>query len=86
MTTKEFQKRLRELGRSAEGQRNVLIKRYEKYAARESQEEIGEDRAVPEGGSHDVPEASEADPMPQLEAVTAPQRCRRLILMHQITL
>ena len=40
----------------------MLIKRYEKYAARESQEEIGEDMAVPEGGSHDAPEASAAGP------------------------
>ena len=42
MTTKELQKRLRELGRFAEGQRNVLIKRYEKYVTREGQEEMGE--------------------------------------------
>ena len=62
MTTKELLKRLRELGRSAEGQRNVLIKRYEKHMARENQEEIGEEGAVPEGGPHVAPEASEAGP------------------------
>ena len=62
MTTKELQKRLREFGKSAEGQRNVPIKRYEKYVAREDQEEIGEEGAVPEGGRHDAPEASEAGP------------------------
>ena len=41
MTTKEPQKRLRDMGQSTEGQRNVLIKRYERYAAQEDQEEVG---------------------------------------------
>ena len=31
LTTKELQKRLRESGQSAEGQRDVLIKRYEEH-------------------------------------------------------
>ena len=41
MTTKELQRRLKDLGKSTEGQRNVLIKRYDKYVAQEDQEEIG---------------------------------------------
>ena len=62
MTTKELQKRLQEFGKSVEGQRNVLIKRYEKYVAKEDQQDIGEDGAVPEGGPHGALEASEAGP------------------------
>ena len=41
LTTKEFQKRLKELGQSTEGQRNVLIKRYERHVSPEGQEEMG---------------------------------------------
>ena len=46
MSTKELQRRLKELGKSNEGQRNVLIKRYEKCVAKEDQEEIGDGEAV----------------------------------------
>ena len=46
MSTKEFQRRLKELGKSNEGQRNVLIKRYEKYVAQEDQEEMGDGEAA----------------------------------------
>ena len=41
MSTKELQRRLKELGKSNEGQRNVLIKRYEKHVAQEEQETMG---------------------------------------------
>ena len=37
---------MRESGQSAEGQRNVFVKRYEKYVAREDREEIGEGEAA----------------------------------------
>ena len=46
LTTKELQKRLRELGQSTEGLRNVLIKRYENHVAQEGREEMGSDEAV----------------------------------------
>ena len=46
LTTKELQKRLRKSEQSAEGQGNVFIKRYEKYVAKEDQEEIGDGEAV----------------------------------------
>ena len=46
MSTKELQRRLKELGKSNEGQRNVLIKRYEKCVAQEDQEEMGDGEAV----------------------------------------
>ena len=49
MSTKELQKRLRELGKSDRGQRGDLIKRYEMYADVEGQEE-GQS-----GDSADVP-------------------------------
>ena len=46
MSTKELQRRLKELGKSNEGQRNVLIKRYEKCVAQEDQEEMGDGEAA----------------------------------------
>ena len=46
MTTKELQKRLKESGRSVEGQNNFFIKRYEKYVAQVDQEEVGDGDAV----------------------------------------
>ena len=46
MSTKELQRRLKELGKSNEGQRNVLIKRYERYVAQEEQETMGDGDAV----------------------------------------
>ena len=46
LTTKELQKRLRELGQSTEGQRNVSIKRYENHVAQEDQEEMGSDETA----------------------------------------
>ena len=46
MSTKELQRRLKDLGKSNEGQRNVFIKRYEKCAAQEDQEEMGDGEAV----------------------------------------
>ena len=47
MSTKEFQKRLKEMGKSTLGRRNVLVERYERYKAQEeadgaSMEEAGE--------------------------------------------
>ena len=41
LTTRELQERLRELGQSAEGQRNIIIWRYERCEAQEDQEEVG---------------------------------------------
>ena len=41
MTTKELQKRLRELGKSTLGPRDVLMKRYQMYEGQEHQEELG---------------------------------------------
>ena len=38
MSTKELKRRLTEIGKSAEGARNVVIKHYEKYAVQEDQE------------------------------------------------
>ena len=49
MSTKELQKRLRELGKSDRGQRSDLIRRYEMYADVEDQEE------GPDGAGTDVP-------------------------------
>ena len=49
MSTKELQKRLRELSKSDRGQRSDLIKRYEMYADVEDQEE------GPDGEGTDVP-------------------------------
>ena len=46
MSTKELQRRLKELGKSNEGQRNVLIKRYERCVAQEEEETMGEAEAV----------------------------------------
>ena len=37
LSTKELQKKLREMGKSDQGQRGVLIRRYEKYADLEAQ-------------------------------------------------
>ena len=39
MSTKELQKKLRDMGKSDKGQRSVLIERYERYAREEEQEE-----------------------------------------------
>ena len=49
MSTKELQKRLREMGKSDQGQRSALIRRYEMYADVDDQEE------GPAGASADVP-------------------------------
>ena len=57
MSTKELQKRLRELGRSDKGPRNVLAKRYAKYAPEE--EVDGEDVAGPVEADGPNPHASE---------------------------
>ena len=46
MSTKELQRRLKELGKSNEGQTNVLIKRYEKCVGQEDHEEMGDGEAV----------------------------------------
>ena len=40
MSTKELQRELREMGKSDQGPRGVLIKRYAKYADQEGQEEV----------------------------------------------
>ncbi len=42
MSTKELQKRLKDIGKSSQGQRSVLVKRYERYATEEVQEEVKE--------------------------------------------
>ena len=41
MSTNALQKRLRELGMSTLGARNVLMRRYQMYAGQELQEELG---------------------------------------------
>ena len=52
MSTKELQRRLREMGKSDKGQRGALMRRYEMYADLEDQEE------VQAGASTDVPTPS----------------------------
>ena len=42
MSTKELQRKLRDMGKSDQGQRGVLIRRYEKYADLDDQEEVKE--------------------------------------------
>ena len=43
MSTQELQRKLREMGKSDQGQRGVLIKRYEMYADHEDQAEVSEE-------------------------------------------
>ena len=56
MSTKELQKRLRELGKSDRGQRGDLIKRYEMYADTEDQDggQSGESANVPSSDAGSV--------------------------------
>ena len=51
MSTKELQKKLLDMGKSARGQRSVLIERYERYAREEDQEEALEGCEVSETGA-----------------------------------
>ena len=48
MSTKELQKRLRNMGKSDKGQRSVLIERYERYAREEEQEETSDGQEAEE--------------------------------------
>ena len=63
MSTKELQKKLREMGKSDQGPRGVLIKRYEKYADLEDQEEIP-------AGAEKAPHASERPMMVMVDEST----------------
>ena len=45
MSTKELQKRLKEMGKSTLGRRNVLVERYERYKAQEEAEDAGVEEA-----------------------------------------
>ena len=63
MSTKEFQRKLRELGKSDQGPRGVLIKRYEKYADLEDQEEVP-------AGAEQAPHASERPMMVMVDEST----------------
>ena len=60
MSTKELQKRLREMGKSDQGQRNALIRRHEKYADVEDQDEglAGAGADFPTPGGRGVVSAS----------------------------
>ena len=48
MSTKELQKKLRDMGKSDKGQRSVLLERYERYAREEEQEEMTIGQEAPE--------------------------------------
>ena len=50
MSTKELQKKLLDMGKSARGQRSVLIERYERYATEDDQEETLDDQEASETG------------------------------------
>ena len=50
MSTKELQKKLLDMGKSARGQRSVLIERYERYAIEDDQEETLNDQVISETG------------------------------------
>ena len=43
MSTKEIKRKLAEIGRSTEGPRNVLVKRYEKFVNHEDRERASEE-------------------------------------------
>ena len=49
MSTRELRPRLKELGKSTLGARNVLVKRYQMYAPEEHQNDMGEGEVA---GSH----------------------------------
>ena len=59
MSTEELQKKLRELGKSDQGSRGILIRRYEKYADLEDQEEVQADVEREGEGNRQAPHASE---------------------------
>ena len=58
MSTKELKRKLTKVGRSAEGARNVFVKRSEKYVSPEAQEEFtadiceGEHESQADRGAH----------------------------------
>ena len=54
MSTKELQKRLRNMGKSDKGQRSVLIERYERYAREEEQEETAAGQEVEEASEEAI--------------------------------
>ena len=51
MSTKELQKKLAEMGKSTQGQRSVLVKRYERYATLDDQEGLPEEAKEKKGTS-----------------------------------
>ena len=72
LSTKELQKRLREMGKSDKGQRGALMRRYEMYADLEDQEEVqawaGADVSTPSGDSS-RPQAPHASEIPMMVMV-----------------
>ena len=81
MSTKELQKKLRDMGKSDKGQRSVLLERYERYAREEEQEETMIGREVP-GASKETkeqrPHASENPMMVMVDESTG----NKLSLIH----
>ena len=91
MSTKELQKRLRELGKSDRGHRSDLIKRYEMYADVDDQEEgqNGESADVPssDAGSSRTraPHASERPMMVMVDESTGNKYMLSLIHISEPT-
>ena len=69
-STKELQKRLRELGKSDRGQRGDLIKRYEMYADVEDQDEVQAEVEREREGNRQAPHASERPMMVMVDEAT----------------
>ena len=70
MSTKELQKRLRELGKSDRGQRSDLIKRYEMYADVEDQDGVQAEVEREREGNRQAPHASERPMMVMIDEST----------------
>ena len=68
MSTKELKKRLKDMGRSQEGARNVLVKRYELYRKESGDPDVGDDLPAEEGAA--APHASESPMMAMVDEET----------------
>ena len=69
MSTKELQKKLAEMGKSTTGQRNVLVKRYERYKSQE-EEDVGPEEEMEMGDAGPRPHASDRPMMVMVDEST----------------
>ena len=70
LSTKELQKRLREMGKSDKGQRGALMRRYEMYADLEDQDEAQAGVEQEGAGSRQAPHAAERPMMVMVDEST----------------